>query len=304
MSKLLVALLAVSLSSLASAGDYKHYQPKKQLPTKPQQSSPVSTSVSNKNEVDVNSNVNNTVKNDVHNSSNSSSNLHLDTNLSQQQSQTSSSSSASNANSGATSTSGAGADASSASGGNTLATGSTSTTNISNVETRFLNLPSHVVPVAPSIIAGANVVQSVGACGVLQQVKREEVKGTYHGLFTDSQVSLGFRETLTGYVDSDGKPQLFKEYTVRDTTYIIGHQPVIVSSVVATGGARQFGLGGNSSSGNNGSGSLGSSGANQQMVEHIQLTECIFQVIDNRQSVPSTNAIVPTVPTISKKIPE
>lgn len=301
MSKLLVALLATTFLSTAYAGGYKQpiknpHKPTYHQPTKPNTgtgsggNTNVTTNPTSNSNSTSNSDVD--VKNSLSNSSNTTNSLG------------STSTSSAGAGSESNSSAGAGADASSTSGGNTLATGSTSTTNVSNVETRFLNLPSHVVPVAPSIIAGANVVQSVGACGVLQQVKREEVKGTYHGLFTDSQVSLGFRETLTGYVDTDGKPQLFKEYTVRDTTYIIGHQPVIVSSVVATGGARQFGLGGNSSSGNNGSGSLGSSGTNQQMVEHIQLTECIFQVIDNRQLTPTTNAIVPTVPTISKKIPE
>lgn len=294
MSKLLVALLATTLTvGTAYAGGSKHpiknpHKPTHNQPTKPSTGSSTSTNVTANPTANSSSNTELDVKNTLNNQSSSNS------------TNTSSSGSNSTNTSGSESSAGAGADANSdsSSGGNSIATGSTNTT--SNVNTRFLNLPSHVVPVAPSIIAGANVVQSVGSCGVLQQVKREEVKGTYHGLFTDSSVSLGFRETLAGYVDQDGKPQAFKEYTHGTTTYLIGHQPVIVSSVVSTGGARQFGVGGNSSSGNNGSGSLGSSGSNQQMVEHIQLTECIFQVIDNKPV--TVNA--PTVPMITKPIAE
>lgn len=223
--------------------------------------------------------------------------LTADVNLGQHQKQYSNSDSSATGLGLGKASAGAGAEASSTSGGNTLAGGDTVSNTTSNVSNRFLNLPSHVVPVPPSVLAGAGVVQTVGACGVLQDVRREKVEGTFHGLLYDTKVNLGYREKLVPYYDHEDKQVLFKEVVQGNLTYLIGSQPIILSSVIGTGGARQFGLGGNSSSGNNGSGSLGSSGSNQQQVEHIQLIDCIYQIIDNTPRSSTVN--VP--PVVTKK---
>lgn len=167
-------------------------------------------------------------------------------------------------------------------------------------ESHHQSLPSHVVPVPPTIVPGAGVVHAVGSCGTLQRVEKEKVIGTFSGIIWDSKIQLGEREYLAPYLDSKGNRQLFSEFTSKGRTYIIGHQPTIISTVLTTGGARQFGLGGNSGSGAGGSGSAGASGATQQMVEHIQLTECIFEIIDNNLTKPQLE--LDKTPSITKKI--
>lgn len=181
----------------------------------------------------------------------------------------------------------------SSSGGNQIGGDSTS----NNTEIRTLFLPSHVVPVPPSLVAGAQVITSVGTCGVLQQVVREPVTGVFSGVLWDSKIDLGVRE----YLVPNDVP--FKEYNFKGKTYLIGHQPTILSTVVSTGGARQFGLGGNSGTGSGGSGSAGTSGAMQQMTEHIQLTECIFEITENLPT-PKLSLTPALAPVVVKKIAE
>jgi uncharacterized membrane protein YgcG len=172
----------------------------------------------------------------------------------------------------------------SSSGGNQIGGDVTNSTN--NTQVRTLFLPSHVVPVAPTIIPGAGVVHAIGACGTLQRVEREQIIGTTSGIIWDTNTYLGNREFLAPFLNEKGERELFKNYNSNGKTYVIGHQPTIISTVLTTGGTRQFGLGGNGSSGAGGSGSAGAGGSTQQMAEHIQLTECIFEIIDNNPPKP------------------
>lgn len=162
--------------------------------------------------------------------------------------------------------------------GATTAKGNQTNTNIggdtSSYSSTILWLPSHVVQVPPSLVAGAVVTTSVGACGVMQDVVTEKVEGTFNGILFDSKVDLGSRQHLVPAKTP------FKEYKHGNLVFLIGHQTTIFSAVISTSGARQFGLGTNSGSGSGGSGSAGSSSGMQQMVQQIQLSECILSQVN------------------------
>lgn len=175
--------------------------------------------------------------------------------------------------SGSESKSGANSGSVSGSGANNSTTLGGDTT---NVNSKVLWLPSHVVPVPPSLVASSTVTTLVGTCGVLQDLVTDKVEGTFNGILFDSKVDLGVRQHLVPAKTP------FKEYKYGNITYLIGHQPIIFSAVLSTSGARQFGLGGNSNNGGGASGSVGASSGMQQMVQQIQLTECIMSQVSDK----------------------
>lgn len=151
----------------------------------------------------------------------------------------------------------------------------TSEGDTTNVNSKLMWLPSHAVAVSPSIVAGATVIVNTGTCGFRQKLKTNRVVGTFHVIWgANESIDLGPDDTAV----PDDKP--FVEYKHGNLAFLVGHQITTYTSVITTGGARQFSIGGNGTNGGGGSGAAGASSATQQLVKRIQLTECILNQID------------------------
>ena len=173
-----------------------------------------------------------------------------------------------------------------ASANNSAKTGSnTSTTNVdaadrstTNYRSVALVLPS-VGVTAPSTVAVGNIIKETMACGVLQSVQRDTVKGTYMGLFKRSQIDLGTDDSLVPFTNETGEEVYYKRVLGSDGKYrLMGHQPIIYTTVLSVSGARNLSLGGGGSQQEWGQAGVGASSAMNRLVSKIQLLSCVMAV--------------------------
>ena len=169
---------------------------------------------------------------------------------------------------------------------NSAETGSnTSVTNVdaadrstTNYRSVALVLPS-VGVTAPSTVAVGNIIKETMACGVLQSVQRDPVKGTYMGLFKRSQIDLGTDDSLVPFTNETGEEVYYKRVLGSDGKYrLMGHQPIIYTTVLSVSGARNLSLGGGGSQQEWGQAGVGASSAMNRLVSKIQLLSCVMAV--------------------------
>ena len=169
---------------------------------------------------------------------------------------------------------------------NSAKTGSnTSTTNVdaadrstTDYRSVALVLPSIGVT-APSTVAVGNIIKETMACGVLQSVQRDTVKGTYLGLFKRSQIDLGTDDSLVPFTNETGEEVYYKRVLGSDGKYrLMGHQPIIYTTVLSVSGARNLSLGGGGSQQEWGQAGVGASSAMNRLVSKIQLRSCVMAV--------------------------
>ena len=169
---------------------------------------------------------------------------------------------------------------------NSAETGSnTSVTNVdaadrstTNYRSVALVLPS-VGVTAPSTVAVGNIIKETMACGVLQSVQRDTVKGTYLGLFKRSQIDLGTDDSLVPFTNETGEEVYYKRVLGSDGKYrLMGHQPIIYTTVLSVSGARNLSLGGGGSQQEWGQAGVGASSAMNRLVSKIQLRSCEMAV--------------------------
>ena len=141
-----------------------------------------------------------------------------------------------------------------------------------------LVLPS-VGVTAPSTVAVGNIIKETMACGVLQSVQRDTVKGTYLGLFKRSQIELGTDDSLVPFTNETGEEVYYKRVLGSDGKYrLMGHQPIIYTTVLSVSGARNLSLGGGGSQQEWGQAGVGASSAMNRLVSKIQLRSCVMAV--------------------------
>ena len=141
-----------------------------------------------------------------------------------------------------------------------------------------LVLPS-VGVTAPSTVAVGNIIKETMACGVLQSVQRDTVKGTYMGLFKRSQIDLGTDDSLVPFTNETGEEVYYKRVLGSDGKYrLMGHQPIIYTTVLSVSGARNLSLGGGGSQQEWGQAGVGASSAMNRLVSKIQLLSCVMAV--------------------------
>ena len=156
-----------------------------------------------------------------------------------------------------------------------------------NVDTRdqstttykSLSLALPVIPTAaPTVMGVGQISTTVGSCGPLQGVAREEVMGTYQGLIFKTKVKQGYDERLKTFTNANGETEHFKEIVdANGNVLLIGSQPVISTSVIALGGARNIGAnGGGQGGGSYGAAGLGSSAQTQQLATTINVQSCVY----------------------------
>ena len=156
-----------------------------------------------------------------------------------------------------------------------------------NVDTRdqstttykSLALALPVIPTAaPTVMGVGQISTTVGSCGALQGVAREEVMGTYQGLIFKTKVKQGYDERLKTFTNANGETEYFKEIVdANGNVLLIGSQPVISTSVIALGGARNIGAnGGGQGGGSYGAAGLGSSAQTQQLATTINVQSCVY----------------------------
>ena len=169
---------------------------------------------------------------------------------------------------------------------NSAETGSnTSVTNVdaadrstTNYRSVALVLPS-VGVTDPSTVAVGNIIKETMACGVLQSVQRDTVKGTYLGLFKRSQIDLGTDDSLVPFTNEAGEEVYYKRVLGSDGKYrLMGHQPIIYTTVLSVSGARNLSLGGGGSQQEWGQAGVGASSAMNRLVSKIQLRSCEMAV--------------------------
>ena len=150
-----------------------------------------------------------------------------------------------------------------------------------------LVLPS-VGVTAPSTVAVGNIIKETMACGVLQSVQRDTVKGTYLGLFKRSQIDLGTDDSLVPFTNETGEEVYYKRVLGSDGKYrLMGHQPIIYTTVLSVSGARNLSLGGGGSQQEWGQAGVGASSAMNRLVSKIQLRSCEMAV----EQVPTVTRI-------------
>ena len=141
-----------------------------------------------------------------------------------------------------------------------------------------LVLPS-VGVTAPSTVAVGNIIKETMACGVLQSVQRDTVKGTYLGLFKRSQIDLGTDDSLVPFTNETGEEVYYKRVLGSDGKYrLMGHQPIIYTTMLSVSGARNLSLGGGGSQQEWGQAGVGASSAMNRLVSKIQLRSCEMAV--------------------------
>ena len=141
-----------------------------------------------------------------------------------------------------------------------------------------LVLPS-VGVTAPSTVAVGNIIKETMACGVLQSVQRDPVKGIYMGMFKRSQIDLGTDDSLVPFTNETGEEVYYKRVLGSDGKYrLMGHQPIIYTTVLSVSGARNLSLGGGGSQQEWGQAGVGASSAMNRLVSKIQLRSCEMAV--------------------------
>ena len=169
--------------------------------------------------------------------------------------------------------------------GNSTTQVDASDNSVYNNKTIFI--PAIVPPTPSSQLAVGNIVKETSACGPLQSIVQREVNGTFHGLFTTTDVPQGYHQELAPYVDANGVEQQYKHVPLPtgDGYRVYGHQVTQYTTVVGVSGARNIAIGGGGSSGSWGQGGMGTSSANQQLVTTLQLRLCEIGTIKQPQEV-------------------
>lgn len=128
-------------------------------------------------------------------------------------------------------------------------------------------------PAAPALAAG-NLVVVPGVCGPRVRIISTQVVGQHYGAMGgryDEQ--NGYTETLGEYLDENGNPA---EPFVQRGPYLIGHQVTQYAAILGTSSAASFSVGGFVDSKGLQGGAAGS-GARQQLVKGLQVSECLYQ---------------------------
>ena len=170
---------------------------------------------------------------------------------------------------------------------NSAKTGSnTSTTNVDAADrssTVYQSL-AYALPDMPAVVATnlatAQMTKTVGVCGPLVTIRRDQVTGVYQGLVFKSRIDQGYDDSVEAFIDNEGNEQLFKVVNVAGRQMLSGHQLHITSAVISLGGARQLGIGGGSVSSDYGQASAGSSSQTQRLVTNVQAVPCVVGVLE------------------------
>lgn len=173
----------------------------------------------------------------------------------------------------------------SSSGGNMLGSdasnsGGNSTTNVdasdrSVYRSKAIFIPPVVPGTPPSQLAVGNIIKETSACGPLQHIVRQQVNGTFIGLFRNASVPQGFSDDLEPYRDAAGNTVDYRMERMPDGDIrMFGHQVVMFTTVIGVASNRNIALGGGGGGGSWGQGGMGSSSSNQRMVTNIQLRDC------------------------------
>ncbi len=170
---------------------------------------------------------------------------------------------------------------------NNAQTGSnTSTTNVDAADrssTVYQSL-AYALPDMPAVVATnlatAQMTKTVGVCGPLVTIHRDQVTGVYQGLVFKSRIDQGHDDSVEAFVDNEGNEQLFKVVNVAGRQMLSGHQLHITSAVISLGGARQLGIGGGSVNSDYGQASAGSSSQTQRLVTNVQAVPCVVGVLE------------------------
>jgi hypothetical protein len=129
-------------------------------------------------------------------------------------------------------------------------------------------------PAAPALASG-NLVVVPGVCGPRVRVITTQVVGQHYGAMGgQTDTPNGYTETLGEYLDEYGYPA---EPFVQRGGYLIGHQVTQYAAILGTSSAASFSVGGFVDSKGLQGGAAGS-GARQQLVKGLQVSECIVPV--------------------------
>ncbi|KQX26042.1 hypothetical protein ASD39_02015 [Sphingomonas sp. Root50] len=173
----------------------------------------------------------------------------------------------------------------SSSGGNMLGSdasnsGGNSATNVdasdhSVYRSKAIFIPPVVPGTPPSQLAVGNIIKETSACGPLQRIVRQQVYGTFIGLFGKSSVPQGFSDDIEPYRDDAGNTVDYRMERMADGDIrMFGHQVVMFTTVIGVASNRNIALGGGGGGGSWGQGGMGSSSSNQRLVTNIQLRDC------------------------------
>ena len=170
---------------------------------------------------------------------------------------------------------------------NSAKTGSnTSTTNVDAADrssTVYQSL-AYALPDMPAVVATnlatAQMTKTVGVCGPLVNIRRDQVTGVYQGLVFKTRIDQGHDDTVEAFIDNNGNEQLFKVINVAGRQMLSGHQLHITSAVISLGGARQLGIGGGNVGSDYGQASAGSSSQTQRLVTNVQAVPCVVGMLE------------------------
>ena len=170
---------------------------------------------------------------------------------------------------------------------NSAKTGSnTSTTNVDAADrssTVYQSL-AYALPDMPAVVATnlatAQMTKTVGVCGPLVNIRRDQVTGVYQGLVFKTRIDQGHDDTVEAFIDNNGNEQLFKVINVAGRQMLSGHQLHITSAVISLGGVRQLGIGGGNVGSDYGQASAGSSSQTQRLVTNVQAVPCVVGVLE------------------------
>lgn len=139
-------------------------------------------------------------------------------------------------------------------------------------------------PAAPAL-ASANLVVVPGVCGPRVRVITTQITGQHYGPFNGRyDENRGYMETLGPWLNDDGNPGA--PFVWRDG-FMLGHVVTQYAAVVGTSSAASFSLGGFVDSKGLQGGAAGS-GAAQQLVKSIQVSDCVY-------AMPKPEVAQPTV---------
>jgi len=183
------------------------------------------------------------------------------------------------------------------SGPSTSTAGSATSGNIidasSRHNVRVTYIPT-VTQVTPSSSLGVgNIIKETLSCGPLQAIQRTAVDGKFYRIFGSSNVPQGWTDELVPLTDENGNLRMYLEYPMPDGSIsLMGHQPVIYTTIVGVSSNRNVSIGGGSG-GDWGQGGMGTSSANQRMITSIQLRYCQVGVLNTEPKIVEVMVEVP-----------
>ncbi|MEX3556275.1 MAG: hypothetical protein VB131_06855 [Burkholderia gladioli] len=161
--------------------------------------------------------------------------------------------------------------------GQNIGTGNTSVQANTTSSYKAIYIPPVVPPTPASQLAVGNIVKETLACGPIVRKRSMPVKGTYFGLFLNSQIEQGHDDLIEPLLDKNGN-ETYRDVPISDERgtgfHRYGSQVVMFTAIVGLAGARNIAIGGGGSEGAWGQGGGGSSGSIQQMVTTVQIVPC------------------------------